>query len=595
MIFLRKDTDEKYDFPVKESGREERFRCPVCSEQSKRKNPLDVSINGEVGHCHKCESVFYKYKKMDKKQYVKPEWKNNTDLSDAIVKWFEERKINQATLRIMKITEGKEYMPQVREERNTIQFNYFQDGQLVNIKYRDGEKNFKLYSGAKLILYNLDAIKDNDKVIITEGEMDCLSFVNAAISYAVSVPNGANRKTQNLEYIDNCIEYFDNKKIIYLATDADDAGVALRSELLRRFGTTKCRKITFEDCKDANEYLVKYGGERLRERVEQAEEFPIEGVFRVKDFAEDFNYYYEHGLSSGVRIMHENLNERIRWETARLAVITGIPGYGKSEAVDEITTQLNICHGWKGAYFSPENFPLSYHAAKLAEKLIGKRYSKDGMSLSEKAMVVEYIQENFFFISPENEDYKLETILQRAQDLIYRYGIRFLVIDPWNRIEHQIERGLNESTYVGRVLTKLTNFAQRNDILMMLVAHPRKMDKNPVGEFNVPNLYDVSGSANFFNQCDYGLCIHQRNRGRSRFEYIEIHVQKVKFKFLGSPGLTTFVYNKINGRFSPCDIDESEGVGRPKNYQEDNRNFLIKEPGQGEFWEAVKPIDNIPF
>ena len=50
-------------------------------------------------------------------------------------------------------------MPQVQRERNTIQFNYYKDNDLINIKYRDGDKNFKLVKDAERILYGLDDIK----------------------------------------------------------------------------------------------------------------------------------------------------------------------------------------------------------------------------------------------------------------------------------------------------------------------------------------------------------------------------------------------------------------------------------------------------
>ena len=49
---------------------------------------------------------------------------------------------------------------------------------------------------------------------------------------------------------------------------------------------------------------------------------------------------------------------------------------GKSEFVDYIVTKLNIKHGWKAAFFTPENYPLKFHYAKLFEKMIGKKFSQ---------------------------------------------------------------------------------------------------------------------------------------------------------------------------------------------------------------------------
>jgi twinkle protein len=590
MIFQIKGSTTTYDLPVNGEDRQVKIYCPECQRLNKKKDK-SLSVKGGVGSCHKCGSIFHEFVYREKKVYARPEWRNKTDLSDPVVKWFEGRRITQTTLKEMKVTEGMEYMPQLSKDVNTIQFNYFQDGELVNIKYRDGGKRFKMYKDAKLILYNIDAIKNAEECIIVEGEIDALTFHDALMPHVVSVPNGATQANQNLEYLDNCIDYFDNKKVIYLATDTDAPGIELRNELLRRLGYARCKKVTFEDCKDANEYVMKYGKERLRERVACAEEFPLEGVFRVQDFKADVKHYYLNGLTQGVKVYHDNLNDLVTWVTGRLAMFTGIPGMGKSEAVDEIITQLNVLHGWKSGIFSPENFPFEYHVGKIAEKLIGKKFDKDGMNEGELEMAIDYINDNFYFILPEDENYSLDSLLARTQDLIYRYGVRVFVLDPWNRIEHQYEG--SETKYIGKTLTKLQNFAQRNDILIILVAHPVKMGKDAAGRYIVPNMYDISGSAHFFNQCDYGVSVHRRNKGVKGFEHIEIHVQKVRFKSWGPGGLATFMYNSTNGRFTPCDVDEQQ-EGVPINYHHNYENYLAEKPVQMDFWDTATP-NNTPF
>ena len=158
-------------------------------------------------------------------------------------------------------------MPQTGKTENTIQFNYIIGDQLINIKYRDGRKNFKLYKGAEKVFYNINSIVGYDHCIITEGEMDVLALHEAGIKNVVSVPNGATLNTNNLDYLDNCIDYFDDKEKVILAVDSDDAGQALQQELVRRLGAEVCFLADFVKCKDANEYLIKYGKEKLAERI----------------------------------------------------------------------------------------------------------------------------------------------------------------------------------------------------------------------------------------------------------------------------------------------------------------------------------------
>ena len=69
------------------------------------------------------------------------------------------------------------------------------------------------------------------------------------------------------DYLDNCIDYFEDKKQIILALDTDAPGLALRTEFVRRLGAEACFLVDFEDCKDANEYLIKYGKEKLKQAL----------------------------------------------------------------------------------------------------------------------------------------------------------------------------------------------------------------------------------------------------------------------------------------------------------------------------------------
>ena len=46
--------------------------------------------------------------------------------------------------------------------------------------------------------------------------------------------------TNNLDYLDSCIDYFEDKEKIILAVDSDEAGQALQTELVRRLGSEVC-------------------------------------------------------------------------------------------------------------------------------------------------------------------------------------------------------------------------------------------------------------------------------------------------------------------------------------------------------------------
>jgi twinkle protein len=544
------------------SGNKKVF-CPQCHDERRDKRDKSLSINLATGefHCHYCgfsgcvaekepwereERPWHNYApiRRQKPEYKKPKPRPTAPVSDKALAWFASRGISEQTLREMKVTEGQEWMPQKNGQANTVQFNYYRDGVLLNTKFRTGDKCFKLCSGAELLPYNIDGIKGQKECIITEGEMDALSFYECGRHDVVSVPNGANA---NLDYLDDYIEdYFDDKETIFIASDTDTKGVLLRDELVRRFGAERCRILEYgEGCKDANEHLQKFGKQSLLDCLASAPEIKLEGIFTVSDFESSLDALFENGMQKGVTIGHECFDRLLSFETKRLCIVTGIPGSGKSEFIDEIAERLNIRYGWRFAYFSPENAPLAYHASKLIEKFTGKKFDKQHLTYGEYRQVKDHLEQNFYFISP-SENFQVDTILDRAKYLVRRRGIKALVIDPYNRLEST--RGkLNETEYISELLDKLTNFAQINDILIILMAHPTKMQKNKDGEPEIPSLYDISGSANFYNKADFGIVVH-RNRLDNT---VEVYVKKVKFRHLGECGMALFKYNLNNGRYVP--------------------------------------------
>lgn len=558
--------------------------CPQCRDHrhDKRDRSLSVDLDKGVWNCHYCGwSGHLEYTDDEKKQwaeqqswynpakvrkekpnYRKPKPRAASPMSEKALAWFAGRGISRFTLEAMHVTEGMEYMPQKDAQANTVQFNYYKGGELVNTKFRTGDKCFKLVQGAELLPYNIDGIKGTKECIITEGEMDALSFYECGRHDVVSVPNGANA---NLSYLDDYIEeYFDDKDTIYIASDTDTKGVGLRDELLRRFGAERCRVLEYgEGCKDANEHLMKYGRDSLLQCIANAPEIKLEGVFSVSDFEDSLDAIFEYGLQRGVTVGHENLDRLISFETKRLCIVTGIPGAGKSEFIDEITERLNIRYGWRWAYFSPENAPLAYHASKLIEKFTGKHFSRKTLGISEYRQVKQRLESDFFFIAP-SDNYKVDSILDRAKFLVRRKGIKGLVIDPYNRLENE-QGNRNETQYISGLLDKLTNFSQHNDVLVVLMAHPTKMSKNKDGQIEVPTLYDISGSANFYNKADFGIVVHRDRINNT----VEVRVQKVKFRHLGEVGTAFFKYNLNNGRYTPY----TQGI-EP---EWDNSNHLVED------------------
>jgi ribosomal protein L37AE/L43A len=227
--------------------------CPQCSESRKKKTDKCLSINIDEGvwNCHHCG-----WTGNSNSHTPLEKWTNNTKLSDDVVEWFAKRNISQDTLIKMGVSEAVEWMPQTKKKERVICFNYFKDGVLVNTKFRTlVDKNFKLTKDAKLILYNADGIKNQEAIYITEGECDALTLIGQGLTCTVSVPNGANPKSNNLSYID--LKDFEAAKLIYIATDDDEPGHKLAEDIADRLGRYRCHRVLFSGHKDINELYCK--------------------------------------------------------------------------------------------------------------------------------------------------------------------------------------------------------------------------------------------------------------------------------------------------------------------------------------------------
>jgi twinkle protein len=571
---IDKATKVEYEVKANKTG-ENPQPCPVCSQDRKKKNNPCMSYNAQtgLGHCSHCGASFYR-KDENYKTYVRPVWENKTDLPEKIVEWFNKRNISQQTLIDMKISWSIEYFAQVQAERNAICFNYFREGILINTKFRDPEKNFKLVKDAEKIFYNIDGIKNQTEIYIVEGEMDCLTMIQAGYTNTVSVPNGATTGNNNLDYFDNCYRYFENATKVYIVTDHDEPGEKLGQELARRIGVEKCFRIALGEFKDVNEQLCQSGKLDLT----AVTPYPIEGVFSVTDHWDAMTLLLKNGFPKGWQPRGE-LGNKVSFHPGYTTVITGIPGHGKSELLDQIVMQISIDYKLKGGYFSPETWPTELHLLKIIEKLMGKSAFK--CSEFELKRAKEFLKEMLYWIYPE-EGFSIESILNKVRQAVLKYGIRWFVFDPWNKIEHK--RGaLSETDYISSTLDLISTFNKKNGTHAFIVAHPTKM-KMIDGKYEVPGLYDISGSAAWYNKADIGLSMYKEENCQNT-----LTIQKVKFKFWGEVGLVKFTWNPTNGRYDESGIDLTYWIPEQKKEPE------LIDFSQSRVTAAYRDDDETPF
>lgn len=519
-----------------------RTTCPKCSPGRKKQNEkcLSVDLTENLFMCHHC---FYKGSLENNKKdseivtyFTTPKQEIKLNLPENIISWFRVRGISQKTLSDNKIGFG---------DKNDIMFPYYKNGKIVNIKHRSLPKTFWQEKGAEKCLYRFDDIEmmGADTLIITEGEIDCLSFIEAGYRIVTSVPDGAPSESAKefhtkFDFLKSAEKIIGKYKRIILAMDNDTPGKLMEAELARRIGIERCYRVEYPSaCKDANESLKKYGGEKLKEIISNAKPFPVEGLFSAIDFKTEVQNLYELGSNRGLSTGWGKADENYTVKTGEVTVITGIPGMGKSTWMDNVAVNMMQNHDWKFLFFSPENWPVERHIQNLLEKVLKQPFAKhaqytERMHLNDAIETLEIIGNYMFFVYPKEGYLKVDEILEKAKVAIFRHGINGIVIDPWNEVDHDYDN-MTEAQYLSKALSKIRMFAKRNAIHIWIIAHPKNLTKDKDGNYKPPTMYEISGGAHWRNKADNGICVHRHDFD---IDETEIIIQKIRFKEVGKTG-----------------------------------------------------------
>jgi twinkle protein len=211
-------------------------------------------------------------------------------------------------------------------------------------------------------------------------------------------------------------------------------------------------------------------------------------------------------------------------------------------------------YNMKASFFSPEHHPHALHKTTMIEKAIGLSFWKEyegypRMSKIDIARYAEWANEKIYLTGAEQglmPDW--DWLMEKFKEQLFSYGIDIFVIDAFNKLSFS-GKG-NKLDLINDVLTKLTMFAQINNVIIFLIAHPTKMRKEEGGLYASPTLYDVAGSSDFRNQTHDGFSVYRYfgdefTEPKTVFENL-----KTKMKFQGKIGeQIEFDYHTPSGRY----------------------------------------------
>lgn len=435
-------------------------------------------------------------------------------------------------------------------------FEYRRDGRLqyrkIRVETPDGKSFVRDRKGVEACLFLEHVIQEDpdlsSPLVICEGEIDALSLVAAGIANVVSVPDGAqlddlghgkivpgDDKAFGWLWGDGGLKpHLAQFERVVIVTDADRKGRILREELAVRFERWRCDGVTYPDgCKDANEVLVRHGAETLHNMVQNAH--PL-----VPNKLVPFSALGSVGTGEVFPSGFKGLDDGLKFGLVppELVVITGAPGSGKSEFAVCLGANLANYQGLPGAILQFED-----RSQRVSETLI--RYAQNQVAnIRDRGDAQQWVDRWFRTIEPEQNisddvDYDLDWLRSTLRESRVRHGCRWVILDPWNELDHMWDRSQSEAQYVNDALRKLKRMARSLGLILMVVVHPSK-EGGRQKDITERDLYDVAGAAAWANKADHGIVVHRPDHSKADV-YIKIAKSK-DHSCMGVPGIVRMMY-----------------------------------------------------
>lgn len=399
-----------------------------------------------------------------------------------------------------------------------VAFHYYNSNDiLMTVKYRLGRKFNKEKDHNKCwsqkdsdfapLLFNMNRIDPAKPLLVVEGEIDCLSVIEAGYSNVVSIPNGC-ANSQWIQYNWEWLEQFDK---IILWFDSDEAGIKARNDILYRLGTWRTYYIEINPkdttpngarIKDANEVLYFKGKDRVLQYINKPLEIPVENVSDLSK-AEDFDIEHAEGLYTGIKELDDQI---YKLTFGTLNIITGKSGEGKSVFVNQVAICQAVQQGYDVFVFSGE-LPAPILRNWVETNMIGREHitMKDGhvrVFNPEQRKLMQNWYAGKVLVYDDDYNTTATALLNKMEELARKCGTKVFLIDNLMMIDLECnEEGRLQAEK--EFVNKLIFFAKKYNVLVFLVAHPRK-----TGEIRVTKE-DIAGSGNIVNLAHMVFSVHR--------------------------------------------------------------------------------------
>lgn len=456
-------------------------------------------------------------------------------------------------------------------------FNFYDTNDVLTmVKYRPA-RTVEKHSGqpktwcqkdadTSALLFNMNRVNTSKPLLITEGETDCASAIEAGYINTVSVPLGAG----NLHWIEENWDWLNNFESIIIWSDNDEPGIKMRKECIYRLGTWRTKYIStpefFEKengkrvpLKDINDCLQVGGKEFVMNLISEAKDVPVKSVVDYSEI-EELDISQMDGVKTGIKPLDDEL---LKIFYGTLTVLSGRPGSGKTSIIDQ-TIARTIDDGSPVFLFSkemPERMSANWFNTIIAgRRNMVERTSRDNRKYYivpqaiQKKMQTHYNKKLFIYRDDEPND--VDSVLKSAEECVRKFGCKLIVLDNLMMIDLNCSES-DKNTAQTNLINALIKFAAKFNVAVVLIAHPRKtQDTNSDIE-----MYDISGTSNIINLAMRSIGLRrvskkEKNDPKSKWHNYDVVLTVIKDRLLGKADFQMGLWYDLTSRRFYTDYDE---------------------------------------
>ena len=472
---------------------------------------------------------------------------------------------------------------------NVAFHSYDEYDTLTVVNYRKSEKVaenkcwFQKDADSADILWNMNRVNATKPLVITEGQIDCASVIEAGYLNCVSVLKGC----QGMGWIENCWDWLQQFDSIIVFSDGDKPGIKMRNEVINRLGALRCKyvdtpkELEFKNTgkivpvKDANEILQCRGKEFLLELINSAKDVPVTSVAKLSEIKE-LNPHEMDGFETGIELLDREL---MKIFTGGVTLLTGLPSAGKTTFLNQITL-MAMDKGFKTFLFSREllngmskGWFTQVAAGRRNMNPIKLKNGVDYYVVNEEAKTrIAKHYDDLFFIYKDEEENSEDKLFESMELCATKKGVRCFIID--NLMTVQLNQTSSDTNKAQTdFMNRLIKFSMKYDVVVICITHPRKLQNGAdIG------LFDIAGTQNIVNLATRTIGLKrvkesEKENCQSKLFGYDVVISIIKDRIFGSTKEIPVYYDKIDRRFY-------------SNYDEFDRVYK---------WDTAKHTGRLPY